>query len=311
MNDDDWADLRSQCADIEPGAELVTPLSERPFRIETTAADRLVVRFADSAEERPLWREQFGVFDEQLEGQAMSIDDLQPGVEPYATVLTLSDAYTVEDDTIVKSPADAAGGESPFLVSAAEARTPPERVRDDALLLAHQIERLEAEGPFSVDSLDTDLLTDYYVLASDVQRGADGVRKTARDELLERLGPEQELHGRFGTVRRTTRERRRPADDETVLAALDDHGIPREWVLGVDPDKLDVVLSVTDLSEDAVYDTIETVYVQKTGVDEDEKYSRLQGIADRIDDLEDAAGEALREDLEDIEDRLEEALTAG
>ncbi|WP_137291691.1 hypothetical protein [Natronorubrum halophilum] len=311
MNDDDWADLRSRCERLDPGSELVTPLSDRPFRIDATDDDRIVVRFADSGEERPLWREQFDVFDDQLEGQATAIGDLQPGVEPYAAVITLSDAYVVEDDAIGRAPEAATGGESPFLVSAADARTPPERVHDDALLLAHVIERLAVDDRSDLESLDTDSLTDYYVLASDVQRGANEVRSTARDELLERLGPDQELHGQFGTVRRTTRERRRPKDDETVLAALDERGIPREWVLGVDPDKLDVVLSVTDLSEDEVYDSSEDVYVQKTGVDEDEKYSRLQGIADRIEDLEDAEGEALRDELDEIEDRLEKALTAG
>ncbi|WP_436343816.1 hypothetical protein [Natronorubrum sp. FCH18a] len=311
MNDDDWTELRSRCADVDAGAQLLTPLSERPFGIEATATDRILVRFADSAEERPLWREQFGVFDEQLGDQGMAIDDLQPGVEPYAAVITLSESYTVDDGRIVTAPEDATGGESPFLVSAADARTPPERVHDDAILLAHLVERLEIDDLDALDSLDTDSLTDYYVLASDVQRGADGVRTAARDELLERLGPDQELHGRFGTVRRTTRERRRPKDDETVLAALDERGIPREWVLGVDRDKLDVVLSVTDLDEDDVYDTSEDVYVQKTGVDEDEKYSRLQGLADQIGDLEDAEGEALHDELEAIEDRLEEALTAN
>ncbi|WP_440764887.1 hypothetical protein [Natronorubrum sp. DTA7] len=311
MNDENWAELRSRCEDVSAGAQLLTPLSDRPFGIEATADDRILVRFVDSTEERPLWREQFGVFDEQLEGGAMAVDDLQPGVEPYAAVISLSESYTVEDGSIVTAPADATGGESPFLVSAADARTPPERVHDDAILLAHLVERLEIDDLESLDSLDTDSLTDYYVLASDVQRGADGVRSTARDELLERLGPDQELHGRFGTVRRTTRERRRPKDDETVLAALDERGIPREWVLGVDRDKLDVVLSVTDLADDDVYDTSEDVYVQKIGVDEDEKYSRLQGLADRIEDLEDADGEALQDELEAIEDRLEEALTAN
>ncbi|SDK72575.1 DUF5320 domain-containing protein [Natronorubrum texcoconense] len=311
MNDENWTELRSRCEDVPAGAQLLTPLSERPFRLEATADDRILVRFADSTEERPLWREQFGVFDEQLEGGAMAIDDLQPGVEPYAAVITLSESYTVDDGAITIAPEDATGGESPFLVTAADARTPPERVHDDAILLAHLVERLEIDDLESLDSLDTDSLTDYYVLASDVQRGADGVRSAARDELLERLGPDQELHGRFGTVRRTTRERRRPKDDETVLAALDEHGIPREWVLGVDRDKLDVVLSVTDLADDDVYDTSEDVYVQKIGVDEDEKYSRLQGLADRIEDLEDAQGESLQDELEAIEDRLEEALTAN
>ncbi|WP_226479617.1 hypothetical protein [Natrinema amylolyticum] len=305
--DDAWTTLRRQCEALEPGAELVTPVSERPFEIERTDDDRIVVRFGDSGEMRPLWREQFVVFLEQLDEGAVSVDHLQPGVEPYASVVTLADEYTADEETISYD-ADAVGGESPFLVSPAAARDRPERVHDDALLLAALLEELDAAEPAS---LDTDSLTDLYVLASDVQHGSNRVRRSARDPLLERLGPDQELHGRYGTVRRTTRERREPTDAETIFAALDDRGIPREWVTGVDRDKLDVVLAVTDLEEDEVYDVDEDVYVQKTGVDEDEKYSRLRGIADRIDDLEGTEGEDLREELDDIEERLEEALSAG
>ncbi|WP_049921031.1 hypothetical protein [Halopiger djelfimassiliensis] len=309
MDDDTWDDLRAECDALEPGTELVTPVSERHFGIVDTASDRIVIRFADSGTERSLWREQFAVFDAQLsgDGRAMAITDLQPGIEPYATVVTLSGRYTVADDAIVRDPDAAAAGSSPSLVAAAEARTNPERVHDDSLLLAALLDRLEGDVG-DLPSLETDPVTDLYVLASDVQRGADRLRRSARDALLERLGPDQQLHGRYGTVRRTTRMRRRPLDEETVLAALDEHGIPREWVLGIDREKLDVVLSVTDLTEDEVYDVSEDVYVQKTGVDEDEKYSRLQGIADRLDDLED---EALREDLAEIEARLEEALAGS
>ncbi|MFA9416918.1 hypothetical protein [Natrinema sp. HArc-T2] len=306
--DDTWTSLRKQCDSLEPGAELLTPVSERPFGIERTAADRIVVRFGDSGERQSLWREQFVVFLERLEEEeAIAIERLQPGVEPYASVVTLSDEYAVDDGTISSDP-DAVGGDSPFLVSAADARAPRERVHDDALLLVALLERLDADDPAA---LDTDSLTDLYVLASDIQHGSDRLRRSAREPLLERLGPDQRLHGRYGTVRRTTRERRRPKDAETVFAALDEHGIPREWVTGIDRDKLDVVLAVTDLDEAAVYDIDEDVYVQKTGVDEDEKYSRLQGLADRIDDLDDAEGRSLREDLDDIETRLEEALSNG
>lgn len=75
-----------------------------------------------------------------------------------------------------------------------------------------------------------------------------------------------------------------------------------EWVLGVDPDNLDVVPAVTDLSE-------AEVYVQKTGIDESAKFSRLQGLADRLEGVE--GGEDLRDDLDDLERRIEEALLVG
>ncbi|MFC6768715.1 hypothetical protein [Natrinema soli] len=305
--DDTWTTLRNQCEALEPGAELITPVSQRPFGIERTAEDRIVVRFGDSGERRPLWREQFVVFLERLDEGSIAVEQLQPGVEPYASVVTLADTYATDDETI-RYDADAVGGETPFLVPAADARDPPERVHDDAMLLAALLEEIDADSP---SELDTDSLTDLYVLASDVQHGSDRLRRSAREPLLERLGPDQRLHGRYGTVRRTTRERRRPKDAETVFAALDERGIPREWVTGIDRDKVDVVLAVTDLEESEVYDVDEDVYVQKTGVDEDEKYSRLQGIADRIDALEGAEGEELREELDAIEDRLEAALSAG
>ena len=305
--DDTWTSLRKQCEALEPGAELITPVSERPFGIERTAADRIVVRFGDSGERQSLWREQFVVVLERLEEEAIAIERLQPGVEPYASVVTLTDEYAVDDDTISSDP-DAVAGESPFLISAADARAPRERVHDDALLLAALLERLETD---EFTALETDSLTDLYVLTSDVQHGTDRLRRSAREPLLERLGPDQQRYGRYGTVRRTTRDRRRPKDAETVFAALDDRGIPREWVTGIDRDKLDVVLAVTELETDEVYDSNEDVYIQKTGVDEDEKYSRLQGLTDRLDDLDDTEGEALREELADIEKRLDEALSNG
>ena len=301
-----WGPLRKECERLDPGIELVTPVSERPFAIEATFEDRIVVRFRDSNEERPLRREQFDVLADRLADGPISLENLPPGVEPYAVVLSLSAEHVSDGETLYRSTDEAVGRESPHLVSAEEARTRPERVHDDALLLADLLERLDADDPMS---LDTESLTDLYVLLSDVQHGADRVRRTVREPLLERLGPDQQLRGRFGTVRQTMRERRQSKDDETVLDALDDHGIPREWVLGVNSEKLDVVLAVTDLREEEVYDVDEQTYIQKTGVDEDEKFSRLQGLAARLDEI--GGDEGLHDDLADLERRLDEALSAG
>jgi len=302
-----WSAIRDRCVDIEPGTELVTPFSERPFRIQEVTDDRLRVRFDDSGEERQLHRDQFGTLADRLEGHSLAVAKLPPGVEPYATVLTLLADYSVEGDEIAYVPDPEMGGGTPFLISPAEARTHPERLHDDAILLADLLDSLDSPD---TESLETDTLTDLYVLLSDVQHESDRLRQTARESLLGRLGPGQELHGRYGTIRRTTRERRQPKDDETVFGALDEHGIPREWVLGVDRDKLDVVLAVTDLGEDEVYDVEQQDYVQKTQVEEAEKYSRLRGLAGRIEELEGPEAEELRDDLLDLEARLDEALSA-
>ena len=302
--DDRWEAIQDRCASLEAGTELITPLAERPFRISEVAEDRLHIRFDDSHETRTLWPGQFDMLADRLAETPIAVEGLQPGVEPYVTILTLLADYVVEDDTIVYTPED--GGGSPYLRSPAEARTRPERLHDDAVLLADLIERDALADP---ETLETETLTDLYVLLSDVQHEADQLRQTARDALLGRLGPDQELHGRFGTIRRTVRDRRRLKDTETVLEALDAEDIPREWVIGVDRDKLDIVLAVTDLEESAVYDHDELVYVQKTTVEEEEKYTRLQGLDRRVAELEGAVGDRLREDLQEIERRLEESLS--
>ncbi|WP_207588080.1 hypothetical protein [Halomontanus rarus] len=307
VDDTLWDELREQCERLEPGAELATPVSGRRFEIETADDAQLVVRFRDSDEERALSREQFEVLAGRLDDGPIPLETLTPGVEPYATVLTLTDAYGVDDESIATSDGTTAG-ESPYLVSPEAARSRAERVHDDALLLAALLNRFDATAP---ESLETEPLTDLYVLLSDVQRGSDRLRASAGDAILERVGPDQTLRGRFGAVHRTTRRYRHLKDEETVLDALDEYGIPHEWVLGVDTEKLDVVLATTELDEDEVYDVDERVYAQKTGVDEEEKFEYLGGLADRIDDLEGEEGEELLADLEGLEDRLEEALSAG
>ncbi|GAB3028027.1 hypothetical protein [Natronobiforma cellulositropha] len=299
----DWTDLRERCASLEPGTELVTPVSERRFEVRVREEGRLGVRFRDSGETRTLERDGFEAVVSRLREDGLELSSLTPGIEPYATLSTLSPRVAVEGDRLVLGEDE----ESPYLVTPAAARTRPERLHDDALLLADVLERVGDE-PF--DHLETETLTDLYVLLSDVSRGADRLRRDAGSTLVGRLGGDQTVHGRFGSVHRTTRTRHRLRDNETVLDALDDHGIPREWALGVDAEKLDVVIATTDLDASEVYDEETQTYAQKTSVEEGEKYDRLQGLAARLEELEGRAGDELREDLTHLEHRLEEALSA-
>ena len=303
-----WADLRDRCRTLDPDAVLVTPDSERPFDVAAVEDDRIAVRLLDTDEERTLWRDQFDVlYDRLVNGAELSLAGLPVGVEPYAAVLSLAGEFSVDERATVlrHEPTDA---ESPFLRPEWTARTTPERVRDDAVLLADELRRRDLGD---LDSLSAEALGDVYVLLSDVQRGADRLRTDVGDELLEHIGPEGRLHSRYGTVSRTRRERRRLKDEDAVLDALDAAGVPREWVMGVDPEKLDVVLAVTDLAERAVYDVETREFVQKTAVEETEKQTRLQGLRDRLAGIESAEAEELRRDIEAIESRLESVLAAG
>ena len=59
-----------------------------------------------------------------------------------------------------------------------------------------------------------------------------------------------------------------------------------------------------------MYDAETQDYIQKTHVEEAEKYSRLQGLGERIEDLESPEAEDPRDDLLDLEARLDEAPSA-
>jgi predicted nucleic acid-binding Zn-ribbon protein len=90
-----------------------------------------------------------------------------------------------------------------------------------------------------------------------------------------------------------------------VLAVLEAAGIDRERVLGVDRNKVDDALDVTELSESDVYDIEEREYVRKAEVDEETKESRLQGLKDRLADADEDT-EELQQEIEDLEARIED-----
>lgn len=306
-----WRELRDRCEAIDPDEILTTPNSDRPFAIEATADDRISIVYVETGEERTLWRDQFAVLTDRIDADSrgLSLSDLPPGVEPYVSVLSLLSEYVADESSdVLRHDQSAETDGSPFLRPAWAARTTPERVHDDAVLLVDQLERHDAA---ELESLSGEELANLYVLLSDVQRGADGFRQAIGDRLLDYIGPDDRFHGQFGTVRRTVRERRHLKDDATVLEAIDEHEIPHEWVLGVDSSKLDVVLAVTDLDEDDVYDIEEQVYVQKTAVEEEEKQSRLQGLKDRLAAADETDAAELRDDIDELEQRIDTFLAAG
>jgi len=303
-----WERLRERCGSLEPDTVLVTPASERAFVVRAADEDRIAVSFTDRDAERPLWRGQFEVLHDQLAGgDGVALSGLPPGVEPYVTLLSLLPQYAVDDGQLRRA-TYGEDADSPFVRPEWAARRPPERVHDDAVLLADLLERYDLSAPAS---LPASALVDAYVLLSDTGRGASRLRQSVGESLLEYIGPDASLHGGFGTVRRTSRRQRRLRDEETVLSALDEAGVPHEWVLGIDREKLDVVLAVTTLEENAVYDTSEQTYVQKTAVEEGEKQRRLQGLRDRLSSLEGEDAEQLRGEIEQLEERIESMLAAG
>lgn len=63
---------------------------------------------------------------------------------------------------------------------------------------------------------------------------------------------------------------------------------------------------MTALAESAVYNIDESEYVRKADVDEEVKESRLQGLKDRLAATENAEGDEIRQEIEDLEARIDE-----
>ncbi len=115
---------------------------------------------------------------------------------------------------------------------------------------------------------------------------------------------DQPVHGQFGSVQRTGRTYRSLRDEEEVLETLEEAGIPRERITSVDSTKVDEALEVTEVAPADVYEIEEREYVRKAEVDEAEKETRLQGLKDRLAATEGDEAEELREEIEELEGRI-------
>jgi len=301
-----WGILVDELDDLPDGATLITPLSHKRFRITDVQEHRVIIRFTDADEKRPLQRDQFETLYHRIQDahDGFELDRLPPDADPYPAVWSLHPRFEIDEDTGVITVTDEST--TTQLVdtdteSDAEDRTEPEGldVYSDALLL---IDALERHDITQLTELETDVLVNIYTLLSDVQRNANEFRQDVADVLLDRLHHDRPVSGQYGSVQRTTRRNRELKDDD-VLAVLEDAGIDRDRVLGVDRDKVDDALDVTELSETDVYEIEEREYVRKAEVDEDVKESRLQGLKDRLAASEDEEAAELRQEIDDLEDQ--------
>lgn len=306
-----WHTLLDELDDLSVSATLITPLSHNRFRIADVQEQRVVIEFLDRDidETRPLQRDQFETLYRRIteESGGFELDRLPPDADPYPAVLSVHPRFEIDEDrgVIVEKEGPTTSqlldteGESED-----EERTEPDLdVYADALLLVDALERHEVEV---LEDMETDALVNLYTLLSDVQRNANDLRQDVADVLLNRLHHDRPVSGPFGSVQRTTRRNRSLKDDEEVLETLEKAGINRERVLGVDRDKVDDALEVTELSEGDVYEIEESEYVRKAEVDEEVKETRLQGLKDQLAAAEDEEAEELRQEIENLEDRIDD-----
>ena len=306
-----WHTLLDELDDPPEGSTLITPLSNDRFRVTDVQEQRVVVEFLDRDidETRPLQRDQFETLYRRItdEPDGFELDRLPPDADPYPAVLSLHPRFEVDEDRGVITEKE--GPTTSQLLDGepetdTDDRTEPDLdIYADTLLL---IDALERHDVTTLEEMETDTLVNLYTLLSDVQRDANDLRQDVADVLLSRLHHDRPVSGPFGSVQRTTRRNRSLKDDEEVLETLEDAGIDRERVLGVDRNKVDDALDVTELSESDVYDIKESEYVRKAEVDEERKETRLQGLKDQLAATEGDEAEELREEIEELEGRIEE-----
>ena len=305
-----WHTLLEEAEDLPADAVLVTPLSQTPFRLTETQEHRIIIDYVEKDERRPLQREQFETLFRRVSDGSTSefeLDRLPPDAEPFAAVWSLHPRIEVDEDAGVirqtnletTTQLGTTGGKDDDM----EREEPDIQVYSDALLLIDALEHHDMTDPTTIE---TDALVDLYTMLSDVQRSADDLRKEIADVLLNRLHHDQPVSGQFGSVQRTSRRQRSLKDEETVVNALEAAGIDRERVTTVDSSKVDEALEVTELSESDVYDVETSEYVRKADVDEEEKEGRLQGLKDQLAATEGEEANELREEIEELEDRIAE-----
>lgn len=308
-----WHTLLDELNDISDEATLVTPLSDNQFRISDVQEQRVIIEGLDRDIDatRPLQRDQFETLYRQITDapDGFDLDRLPPDADPYPAVLSLHPRFEIDDDQGVIIETDAPTPSQLLDVgddagTADEDRTEPDLdVYADALLLVDALERHEVEA---LKGIDTDALVNLYTLLSDVQRNANDLRQDVADVLLDRIHHDRPVSAPFGSVQRTTRRSRSLKAEDDVLETVADAGIEPERVMGVDRDKIDDALDVTELSERDVYDIEESEYVRKAEVDDQRKETRLQGLKDQLAAADGEAAEELRDEIEELESRIEE-----
>lgn len=306
-----WHNLIERLDELPEGATLRTPLSHDRFRITDVQEHRVVIQFIHSGDSQPLQQDQFETLYRRITDSeaGFELDRLPPNADPYPAVWSLHPRFEIDEDAgvIVEKNGPTTtqildAGDEPE--SEEKERTEPDLdVYADALLLADVLERHEVT---TLEKIDTDVLVNLYTLLSDVQRNANDLRQDVSDVLLNRLHHDQPVSGPFGSVQRTTRRNRSLKPDEEVLETLEEAGIERERVLGVDRSKVDDAIEVTTLSDSDVYDIEESEYVRKAEVDEEHKETRLQGLKDQLAATEGSEAEELREEIKELENRIAE-----
>lgn len=185
------------------------------------------------------------------DGSSVETDASEPGA---GTDASGSTAGTDASDATEARDVDAARADGPLDLSFAR----------DAVAVAALAREYEADA---LPDLDPFRLANLYALLSSVENGAGDARTLVRDALLDEVQDDREIESDLGAVRRSTYERTRLRDEETVREALEGAGVDPSTVTSFDRGKVEDAVAESPLDPSDVFDTEERGRIRRTGVD--------------------------------------------
>lgn len=95
-----WNTLLDQLDDLPEGAELVSALWHKRFRVTDVQKHRVVIEMVVSGESHPLQRDQFETLYRRItdESDGFKLDRLPPDADPYPAVLSLHPRFEVDEN---------------------------------------------------------------------------------------------------------------------------------------------------------------------------------------------------------------------
>ena len=93
-----WHTILAELEEVPADAIFVTPLSNRPFKLEDTQEHRLLISYRDENTTLPLKRSQFEQLYDRVGNadQGFDLDRLPADAEPYATMLSIHPHFEVD-----------------------------------------------------------------------------------------------------------------------------------------------------------------------------------------------------------------------
>jgi len=225
-----WHNLLERLDELPKGATFRTPLSNDRFQITGVQEHRVIIRFTDSGESRPLLKDQFETLYRRVSDShdGFDLDRLPPDADPYPTVLSLHPRFEVNDDrgVIIETEEPTTSlllDEDPPLCLILLSTNERCQISTSTRMRSCLSTRLNATR-WRRSKMSRQGRSSTCIPCSDVQRDADDLRKEIADTLLDRLHHDRPVSGSYGSVQRTARTNRSLKDDDEVLDTLNQLG---------------------------------------------------------------------------------------